>query len=162
MEADMKFLKLVIISSVVLFLSCNLTFSQERQQYGRQWQQLNLSEKTIYLCGLQDGAYYLIRFKMSMDNFKELSLNQAQKDKINILMEKHLKEIDISSLGTDVVADVILDLYRDPANTFIPWQDMAEVAVMRLQGKPGDDIMRTLEINRKAADHMYNKKRNSP
>ncbi len=40
--------------------------------------------------------------------------------------------------------------------------EVAEVAVMRLQAKPGDYIMRTLEILREAADRIYEKKRNTP
>lgn len=158
----MNFLKPVMICSIVSLLTCNSTFPQERRQYGREWRQLNLSERTIYLSGLQEGAYQLNNFKMSMDNFKELNLNQTQKDKITILIKKHLKEIDISSLGTGVVAGVMEDLYKDPANTFIPWNEMAELAIMRLQGKPGGLIMKTIEALREAVDRMYEKKRRTP
>jgi hypothetical protein len=98
----------------------------------------------------------------SSEGQKELNLNQNQKDKIDILMQNLLKGIDFSS-GAGVVADVMRDLYRDPANTFIPWPDMAGVAVMRLQGKPGDDIIRILEGLRRVWEWDWlNKKEGNP
>jgi len=152
---------------LAIVLVCGVTFSQERREYGRQWQQLDLSQRTLYLSGLQEGAYNMMFFaknitgdlpsedELSNRLVKELNLNQSQKHKIDTLMEKRLKEINISSLGTGVVADVMVNLYKDPANIYIPWDEISKVAVMRLQGKPEDDVIRALQTLRQAIDRLY-------
>ncbi|MFI5176322.1 MAG: hypothetical protein ACHQKY_15785 [Terriglobia bacterium] len=124
-------MKKVIFFLVIVLASTQLR-GAEPYQYGQYWQGLSKDMKENYVNGFKDGvanALYHVRAKSYLDKDprtqKELkSFEEAMKDLIDI----HSNE--------RVLAEVMTDLYKDPANVYIPSTEILVIAQAKLDGKP--------------------------
>jgi hypothetical protein len=120
-----------VIFVLVIFLASTQLRGAEPFQYGQYWQSLSKEMKENYVIGFKDGvanALYHVRAKSYLDkdpkNQKELrAFEEAMKDLISIHSDEH------------VLAEVMTDLYKDPANVFIPSTEVLVIAQAKLDGK---------------------------
>lgn len=61
----------------------------------------------------------------------------------------------------DVLSDIMVQLYNDPENSYIPWKYMAVVANMKINGHPEAAIRARLELLRQYAAHELSKLRDA-
>jgi hypothetical protein len=152
----------------LLFYSYSIAIPQTRkmQPSGTIWKTLRDSERHLYLGGLQEGTHELFYVKCLLDGsipitdpqekalIEELKLTREQRNLFIKIINKRLNEIDLESFGTDAVADVMTKIYDDPTNNFIPFNHIAKIAVMKLQGKSEDEVRNELETLRTAAAEL--------
>jgi len=156
-----------IISLVGFFLIfAPLSYGQKRQNYGDIWKGLDYSQHHFYLGGLQEGTHELLLLRFLFDHriptsdptekalIENLNLTTRQRNLLIEIIDKRLNEILIEEFGTEAIAKVMTNIYDDPANTFIGFDDIAKIAVMKLRGKSEEDVRRELEILRRAATEV--------
>ncbi len=168
--------KLLIIFSVVIILMLLFPpwhmqsgYAQKRQESGHIWKSMSKDERHFYLGGLQEGAFALIDISFLLNGraqssdpskqiiLKKLALSESQRELLSDLIDRHLKEISFELFGTNATADVMTNIYNDPANNFISFGDTARIAVMKLKGKSDEDIIRKLQFLRQFAVEFINK-----
>lgn len=98
--------------------------------YGRLWKSWSDSVRSVYLEGFIDGH---------SDTFFKMSFS-IPADK-----REQLKKATFTFYEDDVLRDVISDLYKDPANSFITFSAMVYIARDRLDG---NDIEERLKHSR--------------
>jgi len=103
----------------------------KRVNFGNTWNSWSDYIRDIYLQGLTDGQFYTFTL-VPLDSVKSFN---SMREKVFLFFEPN------------VIRDVMTDLYKDPANTFISSAAMAHIARDKLQGK---DISKTL---RRAREH---------
>jgi|GEM_PF-3294400 len=122
---------------LVLFTVSSVLMGSQPFQYGRYWQGLSKEMRENYVNGFKDGvgnALYHIKAKAYLEkdpkNQKELKL-----------AEEALT--DLTSIHSDnrVLAEVMTDLYNDPANTYIPTTEILVISQAKLDGKPIDSML---------------------
>jgi hypothetical protein len=173
------FFKILILTSllILLYFFSNIPLSahaQKRDEYGRIWKTLNHSQRHFYLGGLQEGTHELLLLKCLFDGslpitdplekslIDELKLTHEQRNMLLRIIDKRLNEIDLESFGTDAIADVMTQIYDDPANSFIGFHEIAKIAVMKLKGKTEEDIRKALEFLRKASAELMKRTPTKP
>ena len=100
---------------------------QHRFNYGQMWNTWNNFVRTVYLNGFVDGQSHTF-FQMSDD------LSEKRREE--------LRKVTFTFYDTDVLRDVISDLYKDPANSFITVNAMIYIARDKLDGKTIDERLR--------------------
>jgi len=156
-----------IISLLGLFLIfAPFSYAQKRQNYGDIWKGLDYAQRHFYLGGLQEGTHELLLLRFLFEHripindpaektiIENLNLTTRQRNLLIEIIDKRLNEILIEEFGTEVMAKVMTNIYDDPANTFIGFDDIAKIAVMKLNGKSEEDVRRKLEILRRAATEV--------
>jgi hypothetical protein len=165
------------ITVLCIFLLCFCVFAifvtrgyaQKGQENGRIWKSMSKDERHFYLGGLQEGTHELAiigalltgRLQPSDPSekvmLKKLALSGSQRELLSELIDRHLKEIDLELFGTNAIADVMTNIYDDPANTFINFHNIAKIAVMKLKGKSDEDITGELQVLRRVAGELMSK-----
>ena len=159
---------------IILLLACSFSFiftpfsyAKKRQNYGDIWKSLDHAQRHFYLGGLQEGTHELLLLRFLFEHripisdptektiIENLNLTTRQRNLLMEIIDKRLNEIRIEEFGTEVIAKVMTNIYDDPANTFIGFDDIAKIAVMKLKGRSEEDIKRKLEIlRRRSAEVM--------
>lgn len=131
-----RLMKNLMFCLALLFASAPVQ-GAEPHQYGRYWQDLSKEMKEQYVIGFKDGvsnALYHVRAKAYLEgdpkNQKDLKLVE---DVMKVLTNIHS--------GARVLADVMTDLYKDPANTYIPPTELLIIAQAKLDGKSIDPML---------------------
>jgi hypothetical protein len=154
----MRVTKIVLALLPVLFVRTAAT--QESVNYGLTWNQMGRDLREHYIAGLHDGALALwAEFarianpedlttpgSYEAEQIRKLGLTPRQRAIIRALGDSAHAKYDISRFGAEPVLQVITDLYRDPANTFIRWESMLPVALSRLRGVDDKAIAEELRI----------------
>jgi hypothetical protein len=156
----------ILVLGLCFFIFTSQSYSQKRQDYGRIWKSLDQTQRSFYLGGLQEGTHELLFLRWIFDGsipitdpieksiIEKSKLTNKQRNLLIQIIDKRLNEIDLEAFTTDVIADVMTDIYNDPANTFIDFHDIAKVAVMKLRGKPEEDVRKALENFRRAVSRL--------
>lgn len=135
----------------------------ERRDYGAEWRRLTLQNHILYVGGVQQGVLHMVPVwlaaagdttgsdSVERATLRRLRLAPYQRRLIRDLADHRAASLAINGFGTRAVSRVVSDLYADPANTFIPWLDMVQVAVMRLRGDSADAVNERLRVLRATA-----------
>lgn len=138
-----------------------------RRDYGAEWRRLTLQHHMLYIGGVQQGIGHMMPVwlasagdttgadSLERQTVRRLRLTPYQRRLIREIAQRRAGSLAIDAFGTQAVSRVVSDLYADPANTFIPWLDMVQVAVMRLRGDSTDAVkerLRTLRVGAVAVD----------
>ena len=134
-----------------------------RRDYGAEWRRLTLQNHILYVGGVQQGIQHMMPVwlaaagdstgadSVERATVRRLRLTPYQRRLIHEIADRRAASLSIDGFGTRAVSRVVSDLYADPANTFIPWLDMVQVAVMRLRGDSADAVKERLRVLRATA-----------
>lgn len=156
----MKKIYLFLIMTLVVLL---FSGSVDATDYGKEWLNLPRWSQTWYIAGFVDGyfkgllvghnwgAYY---FKCetlpSLEGFPRLKrpdCNTQQR-----LLPKQLK---FTGLDYRVIADVMTQFYKDPANRLISHYFICELAIQKLSGTGKEEVERQVEYLRSSATKTW-------
>ena len=150
--------KIIIIFIIALCLlsfieiSC---FANGSGSPGEFWNSLDDKNKEVYIWGIREGIV------MCIEQITERFLVPASKNKENIaiieaILEDYYQfvmlfraddyETTLNLLKT--VVNIVSNLYKDPANTYVNISDMCFLASRKLRGEPIDSLLG--ELRKKA------------
>jgi len=142
---------LFLIFLLILILSTSLSASGEPYNYRETWNSWTDYQRYIYLWGFSDARKQIwVDISGIIKEFREdktLSLYELKSlidltNKIAIIETNasitDYEEINIGlkPLDLKVIRDIMNDLYKDPANSYISFQNMIFIAKDKLAGKP--------------------------
>jgi hypothetical protein len=133
---------LAAAAALGLFALSQSALAADPYNYGTAWRQWSNEAKDAYLTGLSDGlarSYFhaAIHWLSKDENAKSPSTKRVEA----------VRERTILKFQNDALMPVITDLYRDPANAFVSWNEMAFVARDKLRGDSIDEELRRLRTN---------------
>mgnify|MGYP001080392219 CR=1 FL=1 len=152
-------MKKLIIIFIIAF--CLLSFmkisclANESSSSGEFWNSMDDNNKEVYIWGIREGIV------MCMEQITERFLVPASKNKentaiIEAILEDYYQfvmlfraddyETTLNLLKT--VVNIVSDLYKDPANTYVNISDMCFLASRKLRGEPIDSLLG--ELRKKA------------
>lgn len=148
----LKVLQVVYILSVwVISFS---TFSLEMTNYSDWWNQLSREGKISYLTGVRDGGAnaYIVASQAWIP--REEYLEKPTSQRIDQVIKQVFLRLDVVD-----IADVMSNLYQDPANKYIDSVDMVYIARNKLLGEHIED---DLASARKEAVDLYEHLKRNP
>jgi hypothetical protein len=107
--------------AVFLFtLICSPTHARQPIDQARGWRSMTAREQQVYIVGFSEGSFWTW--------FEASLVCPASSDRIKrVVLE--------SAFGSEAIAGVMTDLYKDPANQFIPPNDLVLIAAKKLRGE---------------------------
>ena len=151
------------VAALAFLLAAAPARPSARRDYGAGWRRLTLQHHILYIGGVQQGIGHMMPVwlaaagdtadadSVERQTVRRLRLTPLQRRLVHEIAQRRAASLAIDGLGTQAVSRVVSDLYADPANTFIPWLDMVQVAVMRLRGDSTDAVNERLRVLRAAA-----------
>jgi hypothetical protein len=159
--------RIIIIFVIVLLLISVLTNTiltkDGHYNYREVWNSWTDYQRYVYLWGFNDGtkyaAYKFPNGAREITGAKALSVPELNKafnfaDKLTIIkITSNITSngdvnINFEERDLKIIRDIVSDLYSDPANAYIRFEDIIFIAIDKLSGKP---IEKMLEIERKEA-----------
>lgn len=137
----------IVLSIIGLLLPPSSAFSEEMLDYGALWKAWGFAGQTAYLWGFVDGsggAMYNVFDEIQSSKNRGLSIPKDFYE--NIRMKT------ATLFDGDKLRDVMTNLYNNPANSYIWFQDMVYIARDSLKG---NDISGALLKARKQAIANY-------
>jgi len=145
--------KLIIISVITV---CLLIFMEiyclanESGSPSKYWNYMHYTDKAVYVTGVIDGVKMCI--KQLADYPPSQFTNKKNEMKFYALLKDNFNFINLFVTGDDkktanllkTFINVISDLYKDPANTYISIADMCIIASRKLRGEPIESSLREL------------------
>ena len=136
--------KLTIVQLLVgIALIANPVYSADMQDYAKIWKAWGKAGQNAYIWGLIDGGDHARRAIMS-----EITASGKRGDKVPKAFYENIRLQTATLYDETKIIDVITNLYKDPANSYVWFQDMVYIARYSLSGK---DVTQTLLEARKAA-----------
>ena len=150
--------KIIIIFIIAFCLLCFMGISclaNGSDSPGEFWNSLDDKNKEVYIWGIREGIV------MCIEQITERFLVPAYKNKndtsiIEDILENYYQfvmlfrtddyETTLNLLKT--VVNIVSDLYKDPANTYVDISDMCFLASRKLRGEPIDSLLG--ELRKKA------------
>lgn len=143
-------MKKIIIIFVIVF--CLLSFTgissldKEPYNYGKIWNSWSDYMRSIYIMGLKDGLQNQIYFSF-IDRLiieEKDVFNKFLKDSEVVKTEKAGKNTlwDFIMFDDEAIRNVMTDLCKDPANTYISFYDMVGIAYRKLKGESIESSLR--------------------
>jgi hypothetical protein len=120
----------VALCSLILLLGFTLLCQEHRDNrinFGGQWNSWSTNDRLVYLSGFMDGQSETYSTLLS-------DLPEGSRER--------LRKATFLFYDLDVIRDVITDVYRDPANTFIRFSSIVYVARDKLDGKDVESRLR--------------------
>ncbi len=145
----MKKIIVVIAMLSILFMIPNTAFSEEMTDYGTIWKAWGSQGQHAYLWGFLDGSTTIIL--AAMDEMTS-SRKQAEMSKNCGVILDNANKKTATLFDENKLIDVMTNLYKDPANSYIMPGDMVYIARDSLKG---DDITNALLKVRKRATETY-------
>lgn len=116
------------------------------------WRTFDNTNKLLYLRGLGDGATMsevLIVYLYNNESIRDLYFVKSPAPRISFDSAARLQTDHLTSLAggrLQAVADVMNQLYQEPANACITFMGVAIIAIRKLDGmsQPGVDSLQTL------------------
>jgi hypothetical protein len=140
--------KLTIVQLVLgIALLSNPVYSADMQDYAKIWKAWGKAGQNAYIWGLIDGGDHARRAIMS-----EITASEKRGDKVPKAFYENIRLQTATLYDETKIIDVITNLYKDPANSYVWFQDMVYIARDSLSGK---DVTQTLLEARKAAIANY-------
>ena len=142
------------ITIIFIIVFCLLSFieisclAKEPYNYGKIWYSWSDYIRSIYIMGLKDGLQDQIYFSFIYRLIIE------EKD----VFDKYLKDSEVVkteearnktlsgfiNFDDEAIRNVMTDLYKDPANTYISFYDMGGIAYRKLKGEAIELLLREL------------------
>lgn len=125
-------------SLIILALTCTC-FSADGYNYGKMWLKWSEDTRLTWVWGFTEGQSTIL---------EEINVNQKV---------KRTFKFDVSGSDAGVISDIMVGLYGDASNTYIPWRYMTYVAQMKLKGSSGKEVESELQLLRQYADYERSK-----
>ena len=150
-------MKKIIIIFIIVF--CLLSFAgssclaqENYKNYGEIWLKLSDGYRVLYIMGFV-GGMDLLAIKILPILTLKIKENLLTYEETEVIQELLYFRNYFLGLAGDVdvvknIFNIVTDLYKDPANTYIPTYKMIEVAYQKLKG---EDIEPLLQEARKKA-----------
>jgi len=130
------------ILSLLLLLCLPTILNAQRQNYRQIWKSWNEYQQYIYLWGFKDGAgsSFTVATNAAVPELMAPDGTQFSASLLEFL-ERFGKARNALLWGIEleVLAEVILSLYENPANSYIPFSDMVSIAQDKLRGRPVEE-----------------------
>jgi len=153
----MKNIARILTIIILLVLASNIYATAEPYNYREVWNSWTDYQRYIYLWGFKDARENigLITIAGIIKEFmggKVLSIYEL-KEIINLTSEIDLlepnasitdyEELNVSFKPPDlkVIRDIMTDLYKDPANAYISFENMIFIAIKKLKGEKVESIL---------------------
>jgi len=129
---------------ILIFVLNIFSLAQDRYIYAETWDNYT---RYVYLWGFLDGGNST--YDIAADNWLKEGdlLKKPELPKVKAAREKAFLFFNLK-----INRDVITDLYKEPSNSFIPFDEIVLIACDKLRG---DDIEEALIIARKKAYEGY-------
>jgi len=149
----MKKIIIIFIIAFCLLSFMEISYSNEKNlKYGDLWNSFSNIQKSTYLLGIHHGIMKGI--SECIDDYcsyfseKKRGLNY-EKEKLELMAIIGLgslhKYLEFSSLfDLEIVSNVVTDLYKDPANTYIFIADIYFITLRKLKGENIESSLREL------------------
>lgn len=135
-------------------ITSNSVFSADMQDYGKIWATWGKEGKTAYIWGFNHGKSHAL---IIVGN--EIFLSDKRGDKVPETFYEHIRVQTMTLYDTNKIIDVITNLYKDPANSYIGFNNMFYIAQDSLSGKDvSKDILEARKAAIALADYMLNQK----
>jgi len=128
-----------LLVSCIIYLFAVESLAGEAFNFGKVWMKNTEANRLMWTWGFIDGQ------KDILEEVKE-----------EVKLKKTLK-YDITDMEATVVSEVMTEYYKDPGNSYIPWQYMTNIVKMKLKGKSTADIEAELELLRQYSDYRKTK-----
>ncbi|NKC13323.1 MAG: hypothetical protein GKR94_14350 [Gammaproteobacteria bacterium] len=128
--------KSIPVVILIMFVWSSVSADQEYNP-GKSWSRVSTDSQVYWVWGASKGQELL---------FEELQIKNAG---------SYENAIPMSDAQT--ISQVMSDLYRDPANTYVPWKYMMVVAKMKLHGATTGQVVERLELLRSYAAYERSK-----
>jgi hypothetical protein len=136
---------LIIVCVLLSFVEISC-LTQEPYNYGKIWNSWSDYIRSIYIMGLKDGlqkqitlpfiAQLIIEEKDVFDKYLKDSEVVKTEEKGNRILW------DFIMFDDEAIRNVMTDLYKDPANTYISFYDMSGIAYRKLNGDSIEPLLR--------------------
>ena len=143
--------KIIIIFIIVFCLFSFMEISclaKEPHNYGKIWNSWSDYIRSIYIMGLKDGLQNQIYFSFIHRLIIEEKdvFDKFLKDSEVVKTEEKGNRIlwDFIMFDDEAIRNVMTDLYKDPANTYISFYDMGGIAYRKLKGESIELLLREL------------------
>lgn len=138
--------------TIVLFflgiaLISNPVYSADMQDYGKIRTAWGKDGQTAYIWGFIDGGGHAMQTVMS-----EIIASDKQGGKVPKTFYENIRVKTATLYDENKIIEIITNLYKDPANSYILFQDMVYIARDSLSGK---DVTKAILEARKAAIATY-------
>ena len=146
---------LLLVLFIIAF--CLLSFmeisclAQEPYNYGKIWNSWSDYTRSIYIMGLKDGLQkhitfsFLTRLMMEERDIFNKCLRDTEVVKTEMAGNKILW--DFIMFDDEAIRNVMTDLYKDPANTYISFYDMSGIAYRKINGDSIEPLLKELRKN---------------
>ena len=140
------------ITIIFIIVICLLSFvgTSSLAKPSETWNMLKDFDKGVFVMGVREGAWMLIeqladcRPTQFANNEAKIKFMAFLKDVVNFtnlfLTGDREKRVDLWKS----LVEVIDDLYKDPANSYIPTANMCLIATRKLRGEPIELLLREL------------------
>jgi hypothetical protein len=126
-----------------IVLGWNSAFSADIQDYSKIWKAWGKGGQRAYICGFIDGGGYTMRTVLD-----EIFASDKRGSKVPKLFYENVRIKTATLYDESKIIDIITSLYKDPANSYIWFQEMVYIARDSLSGK--DITTAILEARRSA------------
>lgn len=143
--------RIVIILIIVCVLLSFVEIScLAKESAGEYWNYMHHTDKIVYIAGVIGGVRMWMKqildhsphqFTSKEDEVKFSTFALDNFNFLNLFVTDDKKETE-KLLETFI--NVISDLYKDPANTYIPIANMCLIASRKLRGEPIESLLREL------------------
>ena len=128
-------------------ITSNPVFSADMQDYGKIWTAWGKEGQTTYIWGFIDGGGHAMITVMN-----EITASDNRGDKVPKTFYENIRVKTATLYDENKIIDVITNLYKDPANSYIWFKYMVYIARDSLSGK---DVSKAILEARKAAIANY-------
>jgi hypothetical protein len=106
--------------------------------YGQLWLELDSTDRNIFLLGLRDGILYSGNNILSDDTSGLKDLSDIKKEMLSVYIFKRYNDFNDNMF---VLKDIITSLYKEPANSYIRYIEMIDIAMKRLKGEDIEPLL---------------------
>ena len=128
-------------------ITSNPVFSADMQDYGKIWTAWGKEGQTTYIWRFIDGGGHAMITVMN-----EITASDNRGDKVPKTFYENIRVKTATLYDENKIIDVITNLYKDPANSYIWFKYMVYIARDSLSGK---DVSKAILEARKAAIANY-------
>ena len=151
-EYKMKRIIIIFLIAVCLLSFMDIPYSakESHTNFGELWLESSYKVKFPFTTGYMAGMnlWFIKLLPILTSKLEEGLLDSKERETVSKLIEfrYYFDSLDVD--GFKNIINVVTDLYKDPANTYIPTYEMIEFAYRKLKG---EDIEPLLQEARKKA-----------
>ncbi len=140
-----------VIFCILFFVEIPCLATKEASSPSGMWNSMDDNNKEVYIWGIRDGLFLCV--EQITERYLVPSLtNKYDTSIIEDILENYYQFLTIFKADdfktTDAllktIVNIVNDLYKDPANTYINVSDMCLIASRKLRGEPIESLLREL------------------